>query len=140
MSRVVKVDNPGTVRNRLMRTAAELMRHLSQKSEVDDEVRDMAATLVYCFRQIDAGIDESALAWEKRDYWVKAERFRERWSWAGRAASDMEAIVRSESWDHLPSMLVKLLPAFSEIKIARITRNPSLWRGAYKRLMAEGKP
>lgn len=137
MSRVIKIDSPGKIRSQLMRTAAELIRRLGQKTEADDETRDMAAMLVYCFRQIDKGIDESALAWEKRNYWVKAERFRARWAWASRAAGDMEAIVRDDNWEGLPTALIELLPIFSEIKVARLTRNPSLWRGAYRRLMAE---
>jgi hypothetical protein len=137
MSRVIKIDSPGKIRNQLMRTSAELIRRLSQKSEIDDETRDMAAMLVYCFRQIDQGIDESALAWEKRDYWVKAERFRARWAWSGRAADNMETIVRDGDWEQLPSALIDLLPIFSDIKVARLTRNPSLWRGAYQRLMDE---
>jgi hypothetical protein len=140
MSRVIKVDNPGKIRNQLMRTAAELIRRLSQKSTLDDEARDMAATLVYCFRQIDEGIDESAYAWEKRDYWVKAERFRARWGWARRAAEEMETIIREDDWDRLPVTLVDLLPAFSDFKVARFTRDSKLWRGAYRRLMAEDSP
>ncbi len=137
MSRVIRVDGPGKIRSQLMRTAAELMRRLSQKSELDIEARDMAAMLVYCFRQIAEGIDESAHAWERRDYWLKAERFRARWGWAGRAAEDIEAIVRSDDWEQLPGMLAELLPVFSDIKVTRLTRNPSLWQGAHDRLMAE---
>jgi hypothetical protein len=137
MSRIVKVDGPGKVRNQLMRTAAEVIRLLSQKSELDDEARDMSALLVYCLHQIDSGIDDSALAWEKRDYWVKAEQFRARWAWAGNAASELEHIVRSEAWDQLPAVIAGLLPHFTEIKIVKLTRNPILWQGAYERLIGE---
>ena len=82
MSRVINPDSAGKQRTQLMRTTAEILRRLSQKSEIDAEVKDMVATLVFCFREIDEGIDVSATAWEKRDYWVKAEEFRQRWSWA----------------------------------------------------------
>jgi len=137
MSRVIRVDGPGKLRTTLMRTGAEVIRHLSQKTEVDDEARDLAALLVYCFREIDDGIDETVRAWEKRDYWVKAERFRMRWSWAGLAASRLERIVAEDRWEQLPPALIELLPQFEDIKIAKFTRKPSLWRGAYDRLMKE---
>ncbi len=137
MSRIVKIDSPGKVRNQLMRTAAELIRHLGQKTTVDDEARDMAALLVYCLRQIDAGVEESARAWEKRDYWIKAEQFRARWHWAGKASRDLDRIVRSDSWEELPPVLVKVLPHFEEIKIAKFTRKDNLWEGTYKRLLKE---
>jgi len=137
MSRVVKLDGPGKVRNQLMRTSAEVIRHLSQKTELDEEACDMTALLVYCLRQIDAGIDDSALAWEKRDYWVKAEQFRARWAWAGKAADELNMVVMHGTWEQLPILLARLLPYFTEIKIVKLTRNPSLWRGAYQRLLHE---
>jgi len=137
MSRVVNTDGPGKHRNQLMRTGAEVLRLLSQKSGLDDEARDMTAMLIYCLRQIDEGIDDSALAWEKRDYWVKAEQFRARWAWAGRASSELRALVMNDQWDQLPMMLAKLLPHFTEIKIVKVTRNPELWQGTYSRLMQE---
>src|SRR6185295_3277858 len=117
MSRVVKVDGPGKLRNQMMRTGAEVLRLLSQKTELDDEARDMAAMLIYCLTAIDAGIDESALAWEKRDYWVKAEQFRSRWAWAGRFGAELRSVVLSENWDQLPPLLARLFPNFTDIKI-----------------------
>lgn len=138
MSRVVNLDGPGKARSQLMRTGAEVLRLLSQKTALDDEARDMAALLVFCLREIDAGIDDSALAWEKRDYWVKAEQFRARWAWAGKSGAELESVVLGDAWDQLPMTLAKLLPYFTEIKIVKMTRSRDLWQGAYHRLMQDG--
>ena len=137
MGRVVNVNNPAKQRNQLMRTAAELLRHLSQKQELDDEAMDMAALLVYCLREIDDGIEASAQAWEKRDYWIKAEQLRQRWVWTGNASARLENLIRSEAWERLPAVLVELFPHFSDIKITKFTRNASEWQGAYVRLRDE---
>jgi hypothetical protein len=137
MSRVVKIDGPGKIRSQLMRTAAEVIRLLAQKSQLDDEARDMAALLVYCLHQINSGIDDSALAWEKRDYWVKAEQFRARWAWSGTAAGELEQIVLTDAWEQLPPLIAGLLPHFIDIKIVKLTRNSTLWQGAYERLIRE---
>jgi hypothetical protein len=102
MSRLVKLDGPGKHRSQIMRTAAEVIRRLSEKPTLDDEARDMAALLIFCFREIEQGIDESVVAWEKRDYWVKAERFRSKWAWAGPAARELERVVMADTWDRLP--------------------------------------
>ena len=75
MSRVINVNNPTKIRNQHRRTIAEILRHLIQKPEMDAEARDMAAMLVYLLRGIQEGIEQSATAWEKRGYWMKAERF-----------------------------------------------------------------
>ena len=32
---------------------------------------------------IDESIEQSVAAWEKRGYWLKADRFRQEWRWAG---------------------------------------------------------
>ena len=138
MSRIINTNSPGKERNQMMRTAAEMIRRLSQKAEVDDETRDITALLVLCLKRIDEGIDSSTQAWEKRDYWVKAERFRSRWAWAGKNATILEAIIRNENWEAMPEVLVTLLPYFDEIKVVKFTRKPSMWQGAYSRLISEG--
>ena len=137
MSPVINLDSTGKQRNQIMRTGAEILRRLSQKSAIDTEVKDMLAMLVYCFREIEAGIDQSAQAWEKRDYWVKAEELRQRWSWPGDVADQIQAMIFQEDWNMLPALMVKLLPRFADIKITKLTRNESLWEGTYERLMRE---
>ena len=135
MSRVINLHSPGKIRNQLMRTGAELISRLGQKTEIDEETRDMIAFLIFCLRDIDDGIGESVLAWEKRDYWVKAEQFRIRWSWVRSAASELEEIARSENWEQLPMMMVQLYPYFEDIKVVKYTRTPDLWEGAYGQLL-----
>lgn len=137
MSRVINTDGPGKMRNQIMRTAAEVIRHLGLKSEIDDDARNMAAYLVFCFREIDEGIDDTVRAWERRDYWVKAEKFRLRWAWAGQAALELQEVIYQDDWDRMPHVLVRLLPNFEDVKIARFTRSPSLWQNAYDRLLSE---
>jgi hypothetical protein len=140
MGRVINPDSTGKQRNQLMRTAAEMLRRLSQQTAVDDSTKDMVSLLVYCLREIDAGIDQSALAWEKRDYWVKAEELRQRWYWASDMADQLKGLVVEGKWDGLPQIMLKLLPRFAEIKITKLTRSESLWQGCYTRLMEEKPP
>ncbi len=140
MSRVINTDSAGKKRNQNMRTGAELLRHLSQKTAIDEEVKDMVALLVYCLREIDEGIDVSARAWEKRDYWMKAEEFRQRWHWAGDMADELQALVYEDAWQRLPELMIKLLPRFSDIKINKFMRKPSMWQGCYAQLMREKPP
>jgi len=137
MSRVVNVDNPGKIRSQLMRTSAELLRHLSQKAELDDEAKDMTALLAFCLRDIDDGIEASAAVWEKRDYWLKAEQLRQRWAWAGSAAARLESLIRTGAWETLPAIMAGLFGYFAEIKITKFTRHSSEWQGAYQRLINE---
>ena len=137
MSRVIRVENPTTRRNRNRRTIAELLRRLMQKPQIDREAKDMAATIVFALRDISEGVEQSAQAWEKRDYWLKAERFLRQWEWTKEAAANVEDVIRNDALDLLPELLAGVLPQFSDIEIKAMTRKPSEWQGAYERLMAE---
>jgi hypothetical protein len=137
MSRVINPERAGKLRNQHMRTAAELLRRLGQKPEVDAEARDMVATLIYCFREIEDGIEVSMQAWEKRNYWNKVEQFRAQWSWLSAACGRLEELVRTGAWEQLPMHILPLLPHFVTITINKFTRTPETWAGAYERLMAE---
>lgn len=137
MGRVINTDSTGKQRTQIMRTVAEILRRLSQKQVVDDEVRNMTAMLVYLFREIEAGIDQSATAWEKRDYWVKSEELRQRWMWVGDMADQLRVMIYSEKWTLLPPIMLKLLPKVADIKITKMTRDESLWEGVYDKLMSE---
>ncbi len=137
MSRVVNVNSPTKVRNQHRRTIAEILRRLSQKAQVDSESKDMVAMMVYLLREIHDGVEQSAAAWEKRDYWVKAERFLREWSWAQVMAVNIEDVLRNDAWDLLPGLMAELFPRFVDIQIKKMMRSPSVWQGAYKRLMAE---
>ncbi len=136
MSRVVTVDSVGSQRQRLRRTIAEALRRLMAKRELDEEARDLAALIVFSLREIDEGVEQTATAWEKRDYYIKADRFRQEWLWVGPAADEIERILRRQAWDRLPAALARLLSHFSDITINRMVRTEKLWQGCYRRLLA----
>jgi hypothetical protein len=140
MGRVINTDSTGKNRNQQMRTGAEILRRLTQKSEIDDDVKDMVAALVYALREIDEGIDSSAAAWEKRDYWMKADELRMRWDWTAGMADQLTTLVHEDRWNDLPTMMVKLFPYFNDIKITKMTRKEDAWQGAHMRLMREKAP
>ncbi len=139
MARVINTNSPGKRRNAHMRTSAEILRRLSQKREVDRETKDMLATLVYCLRAIDATVEESIGAWEKRGYWKKADDFQQKWWWSSRFARALEALIIHEDWAALPDALVKLFPHFSDININKFTRDPKRWAGAHAKLAGESR-
>ena len=135
MGRIVSVDSTGAQRQRLRRTIAESLNRLMAKRVLDDEARDLAALIVLSLREIDAGIDRSATAWEKRDYFVKADRLRADWAWVPRAADRMTVLIRGGDWARLPVVLASLAPRFADIQVIKLTRSSRSWQGAYRRLM-----
>ena len=111
------------------------MRHLSAKSVLDNEARDLVALILFCLRGIEDTVEQAAAAWEKRNYYLQADRFRWEWAWAGQMADRLAEVLRGQDWEELSVILGQLLPYFDDIKVARMTRSPSLWEGAYARLL-----
>lgn len=137
MSRIINVDNPSKVRNQQLRTSAEILRHLSKKSDLDEEAKDMIAQLVFCLRIINDTIEHSAEVWEKRNYWMKAEELRQNWNWVHRMMSDIEHLVRHDDWTSFPAILAGLFQHVGHIKVKKFTRSSDSWDGAYQKLLDE---
>jgi len=137
MSRVVNTNSPGKRRSYHMRSCAELVRRLSQKQTVDEEARDMLAALVYALRQMDSSLDEAVAAWEKRDYWVKAEKFRQKWYWVGAKADELASVLLSQDWNSVPQQIMSMVPLLADVTINKFTRTPTLWNGMYDRFLKE---
>lgn len=137
MSRVINTAGPGKKRSRLRRTIAEVLRRLMQKQEMDDEARDMAAALVFALRGIAETIDTTTEAWEDRNYYLKADRFRHKWEWVTPAADRLQRVILNGHWRRLPAELATLAAHFADIKVVRMTRPASTWRASYLLLVEQ---
>ena len=137
MSRVINTASPGKHRNAARRTIAEILRHLMLKKQFDDESRDMVAAVVYALRTIAETVEVTLDAWEKRDYFLKADRYRLEWEWVTPAAQRLRDVAVAERWEQLPAELAALAPRFADIHIAKMTRTEKEWRGSYQLLLRE---
>jgi hypothetical protein len=137
MSRIISTEGPGKTRNQHRRTIAEALRRLSLKSQLDDEVKDLAALIVFCLHRIADTVEQTTDAWDKRDYYLKADRFREEWRWVEPMTDQLSAVIYDGRWNELPDVLVLLMPHFADVTIKQMTRKPSLWKGAYEKFMQD---
>jgi hypothetical protein len=137
LSRIIRVESPTTERKRLKRTIAEAAARLQALAPKDDEAKDLAALIVYALRDIEASVESSAVAWEKRNYYVKAERLRVEWQWVGRFAERLGRVVRAGDWARVPAVCAELTPRVADAAGARPRLVPELWNGAYRRLAEE---
>ncbi len=140
MGRVVATDSVGTQRRQLRRTIAEALRRLMGKQELDEEGKDLTALIVFSLWRLQEGVEQTATAWEKRDYYLKADRFRMQWQWVDEMAYDLESALLLGQWERVPELLARLLPRFADVTIARYTRPSSLWQGCYRRLLRGERP
>ena len=138
MARIIQTgDTPAKKRNAHMRSCAEVLRLLAQQNGFDDEAKDMLAFLVFNLRGIYKTIDESAHAWDERNYWKKAEGLREKWRWSRTTSDKLKKRILSQDWDAIPEILVSLIPYFQSITIVKMTRDSDWWVGALQALKKE---
>jgi hypothetical protein len=134
LSRVINPDSAGKERTRLTKAIVLAVRELAKQTQVTQEARDLASFIALALQAISGGIDVSVLAWEKRDYWVKADKFRMEWMWAGQVAAKMKTAVLSEDWGSVAMLSAQTAQKFSRIVVSENHRLGRPWVGAYKRL------
>ncbi len=134
MSRVINPNQPGKERNRLKRAVALALREMMKSAQPDAATRDMAAFIALALEGIAKTVETTVAAWEKRDYWIKADRFRMEWAWAGLLAKQMRAAVLAEDWGRIAEVAAQIAPAVSDVQIAKRHRMGTPWVGAWEEL------
>ena len=136
MGRVINPDGVGKDRTRLVKGTVLAMRELMRQSEPDDVSRDLAAFIALALLEIASTIDSSVGAWEKKGYWVKADRFRLEWDWSARLGDQMKQAVLTDDWATVARVSVQVAGKLNETKIAEHHRLGTPWVGAYQKLVS----
>ena len=134
LSRVINPDSAGKDRTRLTKAIVLAVRELAKQKEVNNEAKDLAAFISLALKTISEGIDASVEAWEKRDYWVKADKFRMEWMWSGLYADKMKVALFTDDWGTIAMLMPQIAMKFSKIVVSDNHRLGKPWVGAYKQL------
>lgn len=130
----MKPDNVGKTRDRLMKGMALTLRQLATRPALDETARDMAAFLTLALIEINDTIDVTCAAWEKRDYWLKADQFRRDWMWVLPIAGKFEAVVLGDRWVELPALMAQLATRLDKVVLPKRNTLGEPWIGAYAAL------
>ncbi|QRN83822.1 hypothetical protein JR338_03455 [Chloroflexota bacterium] len=136
MTRIIKNSTPGKERNHLSKAIVVTIREFMRQTEPDNNTRDMIAFIILALREIGDGIDKSVIAWEKRGYWVKADKYRMEWAWVMPFEQDLIRYFKSDDWGQIAGKLVDLMGRFSSIKVSDKHRMGKPWVGAYKEYLS----
>ncbi len=136
MTRLIKSGSAGKDRILLEKGIIIAIRELSKQSDVDDLTRDILAYVSLSLNAIGETIDESVAAWEKRGYWIKADRYRMEWSWAGNWGEEMKKAILNEDWVAVARITAQVTQKMSKVKIAERNRLGTPWTGAYQKLIS----
>ena len=134
MSPIINPESAGKERTQLSKAIVLAVRELAKQTDVTSEAKDLAAFIAIALRNISDGIDVSVAAWEKRGYWVKADRFRMDWLWTGQYAEKMKSAVLGDDWGAVAMLAAQIAQKFGKIEIAKNHRLGRPWVGAYGRM------
>ena len=137
MSRVINPDSAGKQRAKLSKSIVLALRQLARQSDTGGETRDLAAFITVALQAISEGIDESVAAWEKRGYWVKADKFRMEWAWAGPVSEKLRAAIAADDWATIALLSAQVAQRLSKIQVTDNHRLGKPWAGAYERMKAQ---
>lgn len=129
---VKTIESGATVRTRLCKSIVLAMRMLMKQSEPDALSRDLAAFIVLALGQVMESVDQSVVAWEKRDYWLKADQFRREWAWAERSHNALSTTVLAEDWSRIVPEIAGLAQPLSKVQVREQHRLGEPWLGAWK--------
>lgn len=135
MGNLINPDGVGKRRDRLTKAAVMALRALAAHRRVNDETRDLVAFLVLTLKQVDETIDETCNAWEKRDYWIKADQFRQQWAWTAPTAAKFEQAVLENKWQLIPQAVPELAQRLSNVTPPKRPKEGTPWNGAYAHLI-----
>ena len=134
MSRLVNTEGIGKQRTRLLKAVALALRSLAGRQKIDDETRDLVAFMALALHEISATLEVTCAAWEKRDYWLKADQFRRDWAWAGRLARQLEEAVLNEHWPIVAALMPQLAEHVGRVELPKRNTLGTPWLGAYAQL------
>ncbi len=132
MSRIVRTETGTTRRRKLMQGIAQTLRAFSQPPAPGrEQSRQMLAFLALALAQLQESVEETATAWEKRSYWVKADRFRRDWEWAPRLLSAMDGALEAADFERAAACGMELATAIAAQRLKPGRPIPGLWNGAW---------
>ena len=102
-----------------------------RQAKPDKNTQDMIAFIILALQEIASGIDKSVAAWEKRGYWVKADKYRMDWQWSGEIAKNLITTFNDQNWPKTAELLLQIMHHFENIKVSDRHRMGKPWVGAF---------
>ncbi|UCH60336.1 MAG: hypothetical protein JSV61_02365 [Anaerolineales bacterium] len=134
MARYINLDSAGKNRSNMVRGVAIALKELVQQPKVDAKTRDIVAFIALALLEISKTIDPTVEPWEKRGYWIKADRFRLEWSWAEKMGSRLKSFLNEEDWPEIAMITAQLAEKLSHVKIPSKHRFGTPWDGAWEQI------
>jgi len=138
LGRYINLESAGKNRTKLVRLVSDALKELMRQSQIDGMTRDLVAFMSMALLEITKTIDLTVEPWEKRGYWVKADRFRREWSWAEKLGDKLYSALSAEDWHEIAQITAQLAEKLSQEKVPARHRLGAPWTGAWEKFQLLG--
>ena len=133
MSQVINRNNYSSQRSTYLRFISTALNYLKSKNISKDEYKDIVVFIFLTMGEIEKTIQQTIQPWEKRGYWVKADQFRNEWSWVEPLYHSMKTKIEAQNWEKMRTDLQAIdeicedYPPYQRMQI----KNP--WQGSWQK-------
>ena len=117
-----------------MKAMVIALREMGKQNSFTDETRDLAAFLAAALETVAETVERSVEPWEKRGYWLKADRFRMDWAWVYPLARQMKKAVLEDDLAAIAQSAATLGGKLKEVEVPAKHRLGQPWLGAWEKL------
>jgi hypothetical protein len=137
VSRIIQTEGVGKERNRLLKAIVISIRELMKQNVVNSTTLDLAAFISNALLSVHATVERTVAPWEKRDYWVKADKFRMEWAWTKTVGDKMLAATKEQDWEEVAIMSAEVGQRLKGIEVSDRHRMGKPWVGAWDIMMKD---
>ena len=117
-----------------MRLLAAVMAQIDLFSDIDLKSKDMMSFVYLSLVEVEKTIDETVRPWEKREFWVKADAFREEWAWIKDLREKLLIKITSNNWQSMYQEIEAIKDKLSLVEPLKKINHQEFWKGAYQTL------
>jgi len=134
LSRVINTQSVGKERNQLVKAIVISIRELMKQAEPNESSKDLAAFISMALSAVANTVERTVLPWEKRNYWVKADKFRQEWVWVKSLGEEFRSATLAEDWPTIATLSIKIGSKLNHIEVSDRHRMGKPWVGFWDKL------
>jgi hypothetical protein len=118
LGRIIRTTNPTRQRSLSIKKMTTAIQVFLRSPSPDEDILPLGTALAASLKEIHDSVDRTAEAWEKRDYWLKADAFRRQWSWAEKFHAGIDQAVACRDVHGLQHQILELGEKLGSLKTA----------------------
>lgn len=134
LGRIINTQGVGKERQQLLKAIVISIRELMKQTKADSTTRDLSSFISAALIAVGATIERTVAPWEKRDYWVKADKFRREWAWANSVGEELKEATLNEDWPTVARLSADIGLKLRKIEVSERHRMGTPWIGSWDKL------